>query len=130
MFKTMNPKNFSSDWVASPEKIASLVDKKAEKQVAKQANKVLHSERVGLPFTVECANPNCSAVLGYVHENLQSEQIAVKAAGWRQFRFGMILCPVCREIQERRVKAEFNRKMWAARQQYQGYGEDYVDPLA
>ena len=130
MFKSVNPDDFGYSWTISKEKLEKIELTRAKKKARAQDNKDARDERQGLPFILNCGNPNCAAVLGYVFESVNTEAKAIKDAGWRQFHGGLLLCPRCRAIQEQRIKAEFNRKMWESRQQKgKVYGDGYVDPL-
>jgi phage FluMu protein Com len=63
-------------------------------------------QKQGLPFNVKCDNSSCFSVIEYIYQNNESEREVLSNAGWRRFNATMVLCPRCREIQEKRIMQE------------------------
>lgn len=113
MFEKNDPVMFAVNRLPSPSALRRAVDAAKEKERARQEQKRKQAEidaRVGLPFTIACGNINCTSVVAYEYQGPKSERKAIAKHYWRQFP-GMLLCPICTEIQLSRMAAERDYKV-------------------
>jgi len=71
--------------------------KKEKKELLEHQEKLKREAQNELPRTVSCSNNNCVAILGYIYKTVHSRNIAIKESGWRDYGYGMILCPLPRQ---------------------------------
>ena len=115
MFSKNDPDSFAVSRLPSPSALRRAVDVAEQKMRAKQEQQRKQAEideRVGLPFTIACGNVNCASVIAYVYKGPRSEHKAIAGHRWRKFPEGLLLCPICSEIQLSRIK---NAQQYALR---------------